>query len=444
MRVRRQGKRRRFYCCVHAYCTRFSLKHLFASLTLVQWGAPDAISDVTEAAGWHILGCDADKSDQDIRLVCENGNGCDHLYQSGAEGTVVRLPESVRLSSVRRRFSSNAISKCGKGPFARITKSWLSEDQTIPTALARRLSRRGLPQPEVKALHLNTNFNDGPSSKYAPRLPCLRAIFTYYDRLGPVSFAISATPTGTERVLSVPRATSRRRRMLQRRGLFDSVKGVFDDAMDAVGKTAQKAAGAAKAVAGTVEKGASIAGTTAAKVVGAVDDAIANTAEAAGKVGKQDVNSAEKAAKAAEAAAKKTKEKVEDAVDDAKKAASAATMKAKDAIGGAVEGAKHVTSGVADAVNDAADEVKDVAAKASGKVDDIAGGVGNAIQGISYYIPCIDNGLTSVYHIQKRTPSTKLSTKPFRPSTSNKSLPSSISRSTVGRRANLRSALPRT
>lgn len=69
----------------------------------MQWGSSDAISDITAAAGWIILGCDNDALAQDIRLVCDsehaNSAHCSHLYRSvGAVGKIVRLPESVRSS----------------------------------------------------------------------------------------------------------------------------------------------------------------------------------------------------------------------------------------------------------------------------------------------------------------------------------------------------------
>lgn len=59
---------------------------------------------MTEAAGWHILDCDPHAQSQDIRLVCaeeeeDASEGCAHLYQAGAVGTVVRLPESVGAST---------------------------------------------------------------------------------------------------------------------------------------------------------------------------------------------------------------------------------------------------------------------------------------------------------------------------------------------------------
>ena len=71
---------------------------LIASLVNCQSGSPTAISDLTPAAGWQILDCDANSTAQDIRVVCADPDAyCEHLFQGGAVGTIVRLPENVRL-----------------------------------------------------------------------------------------------------------------------------------------------------------------------------------------------------------------------------------------------------------------------------------------------------------------------------------------------------------
>ena len=78
-----------------------------------QTGSNSSISDLTEAAGWTILDCDGSSADQDIRVVCGDSSlGCDHLYNNGAEYTVVRLPDEVRISSyiLPSRFSPRYIS----------------------------------------------------------------------------------------------------------------------------------------------------------------------------------------------------------------------------------------------------------------------------------------------------------------------------------------------
>ncbi|TDL13689.1 hypothetical protein BD410DRAFT_872165, partial [Rickenella mellea] len=109
-------------------------------------GSTKAISDITPAAGWEILGCDPNAISQDIRLICKSSDassvGCDHLYQNGAENTIVRLPEN-----------------CLKVPFARVACAWLPSDQSIPTSIAHRIMRRqNGDTPQVQALALDTNW----------------------------------------------------------------------------------------------------------------------------------------------------------------------------------------------------------------------------------------------------------------------------------------------
>lgn len=90
------------------WCHRLRLS--FTSTVLLQWGS--AISDITTAAGWEILGCDQNAMEQDIRLVCtSSATACDHLYSSGgAEGKIVRLPESVSHVSWAYGVSSSTSS----------------------------------------------------------------------------------------------------------------------------------------------------------------------------------------------------------------------------------------------------------------------------------------------------------------------------------------------
>ncbi|KAG7086957.1 hypothetical protein E1B28_002874 [Marasmius oreades] len=134
-----------------------------SSGTVKIWGSPDAITDITTAAGWEILGCSSDALAQDIRLVCQGDenseeSGCAHLYQNiGAEGKIVRLPEN-----------------CGKSAFARVSKAWVSEDQSIPATVAKRLVRRDGAPPVVKALRLDTDF----------------AAADTWKKVGPVNIAI--------------------------------------------------------------------------------------------------------------------------------------------------------------------------------------------------------------------------------------------------------------
>ncbi|KAG6889555.1 hypothetical protein C0995_016682 [Termitomyces sp. Mi166 len=116
----------------------------------------NAISDITVAAGWVIVDCSPDKLAQDIRLVCNSNDtiaaGCSHLDEgSGAEGKIVRLPES-----------------CGKNAFARVARAWIPDDQSIPESIAGKVVRRDGSQPQVKALALDTDFSAVDMSKAGP------------------------------------------------------------------------------------------------------------------------------------------------------------------------------------------------------------------------------------------------------------------------------------
>ncbi|KAJ7023843.1 hypothetical protein C8F04DRAFT_969740 [Mycena alexandri] len=116
--------------------------------TLKIWGSTNAITDITTAAGWQILGCDPTAHNQSIRLVCtedpnDANSNCNHLYQSiGAVNKIVRLPQS-----------------CGASAFARVAKSWVPDDQSIPSSVRRRIVRRDGAAPVVKALAIDTNFD---------------------------------------------------------------------------------------------------------------------------------------------------------------------------------------------------------------------------------------------------------------------------------------------
>ncbi|KAJ7058970.1 hypothetical protein C8F01DRAFT_1147659 [Mycena amicta] len=150
--------------------------------TLRVWGASDAISDISSAAGWTILDCEKGTMAQDIRLVCSDSGGCPHLAQTTgtAVGKLVRLPES-----------------CGQSAFARVTKDWVHQDQTLPPALASELRKRSgdgsLPQ--VKGLSIDTDFNN-----------------VEHSSAGPVNFAIHALTQSVPPIASTDIRRSRTRR----------------------------------------------------------------------------------------------------------------------------------------------------------------------------------------------------------------------------------------
>jgi hypothetical protein len=74
-------------------------------LKKLQWGHHHAISDITEAGGFVIIRCEPHLEEQEIHLVCQDsdmgGMACDHVHNSGAVGTVVRLPDNVRNTIFR-------------------------------------------------------------------------------------------------------------------------------------------------------------------------------------------------------------------------------------------------------------------------------------------------------------------------------------------------------
>ncbi|KAL0945993.1 hypothetical protein HGRIS_012271 [Hohenbuehelia grisea] len=115
-------------------------------------GSPHAISDVTSAAGWTILGCDSGAEQQDLRLICTSTdpNGCNHLTDKGGpKDKIVRLPEN-----------------CGKGPFARVVDLWVHDDQSVPPNVEAQLSRRHDSAPAVHGIRLDTNFSAIDSTRF--------------------------------------------------------------------------------------------------------------------------------------------------------------------------------------------------------------------------------------------------------------------------------------
>ncbi|KAJ7913379.1 hypothetical protein B0H13DRAFT_1612629 [Mycena leptocephala] len=187
-----------------------------ASGSVKIWGSNNAITDITKAADWQILGCDPNALSQDIRLVCMNdpddpNSKCGHLYQEiGAVNKIVRLPED-----------------CGGSAFARIAKSWVPDDQSIPTSVRRSLVRRGGKAPVVKALALDTNFDS-----------------VDYSKTGPVNIAIQgANVPGAPNDIQAP--SSRRARSTHRRfsikDALGSVKDGIDNAASSVGDAAKGA-----------------------------------------------------------------------------------------------------------------------------------------------------------------------------------------------------------
>ncbi|KLO17568.1 hypothetical protein SCHPADRAFT_160751 [Schizopora paradoxa] len=129
--------------CLDGTCS-FDVQEGPANLggTLQISGSQTSISDITTAAGWQILNCTDSTNTQTIRLVCADKSlGCDHIFQNGAQDTIVRLPDG-----------------CGSGPFVRVANHSIPEDQSIPASVASRLRRRGGATSQVHSLQIDDNF----------------------------------------------------------------------------------------------------------------------------------------------------------------------------------------------------------------------------------------------------------------------------------------------
>ncbi|KAJ7112068.1 hypothetical protein C8R43DRAFT_1159303 [Mycena crocata] len=230
--------------CVKGQCS-YDLPNGPSSGTMTIWGSEDAISDITTAADWQILGCDPAALSQNIRLVCMNDDSnslCGHLYQNnGAVNKIVRLPEN-----------------CGKNAFARIAKSWVPEDQSIPTSIKARLVRRNSSPPVVKALAIDTNFDGLESST-----------------TGTVNFAIEGgNVPGAATNIQIPGS---RRGGRARRGLFGDfgkgIKSKFNDITSDVGGIATKAVGEVTSAFGD-----------ATSAIASIETVVASKVQSAGQV----------------------------------------------------------------------------------------------------------------------------------------------------------------
>ncbi|KAL5478586.1 hypothetical protein ACEPAI_2770 [Sanghuangporus weigelae] len=160
-------------------------------------GSTSAISDITSAAGWEILNCTSDSDAQDIRLVCSGDEiSCSHLFDNGAEHTVIRLPP-----------------ECGSAPFAHVTFCGESDDQSMPDRVMSRTMRRDGTTPPVHALSFNVNFDEIPSSQH-----------------GDVSMLVfgSTIPGFDGNATTTPAGSRRQSRLVNKRGLIDSLLGDFN------------------------------------------------------------------------------------------------------------------------------------------------------------------------------------------------------------------------
>jgi len=211
------------------------------------WGSTAAISDITEAGGWLIMGCNTADSVQDIRVVCVDDNtdaaGCTHVTENGAVGTVVRLPQT-----------------CGKAPFA-VVKTWAdAKDQSIPADIQAKINKAKTGEaPTVKALTIDSTFADNTATPH-----------------GNVNIAVIGASVSEP----LPSTQANRRRGGRRhteRSLFGDVGDFFGNVGDKITGAATKAAGA---VEGAATKAASAVAGTATKAAGAVSDTASNAAGA--------------------------------------------------------------------------------------------------------------------------------------------------------------------
>ncbi|KAF7304739.1 hypothetical protein MKEN_01188000 [Mycena kentingensis (nom. inval.)] len=259
-----------------------SVNGLSSSGSLKIWGGEDAITDITAAADWEIIGCNATAMAQDLRIVCKTdpddpNSKCAHLYQNiGAVDKIVRLPEN-----------------CGASAFARISRAWIPEDQSIPSDIAKRLVRRAGAPPVVKALAIDTNWDAVKTTK-----------------TGGVNFAIQAgnyqgVPTEINTGSNVRRLNGRKTR---RFGFGDIVDGV-KDAAGAVKDTAED-------VGGAIKDGAEAAGDTIKDGAEAAKDAVTSVAvDAATKVADKATQAADAVADVATKAATAIKDAATEAAD---------------------------------------------------------------------------------------------------------------------------------
>ncbi|KLO17561.1 hypothetical protein SCHPADRAFT_886884 [Schizopora paradoxa] len=130
--------------CLGGSCS-FDIEASPASMsgTIQISGSSSSISDITPAAGWQILDCSGSTNNQTVRLVCTDESlGCGHIFQNGAQDTIVRLPQG-----------------CGVGPFVRVANHSISDDQSIPTKVTSRVMKRDGTTPQVHALQIDDDFS---------------------------------------------------------------------------------------------------------------------------------------------------------------------------------------------------------------------------------------------------------------------------------------------
>ncbi|KAG8835103.1 hypothetical protein FRC17_005224 [Serendipita sp. 399] len=193
------------------------------SILSINTEKPTSLSDITSAAGWDIIECDPySVGPQDVRLVCtDRSKGCDQLFEGGEENTIVLLPET-----------------CAGGPFARVVKSWVPENQSLPA----RLAKRQIDQP-VRALTLDFDFSQIPVSNGRVYITA-SATNSIIQRDSLVRSAAKRSLTSIRHatrsgqtsavVRDFIEASQKRSSMKMSRGFFDTIGDAFNSAVDAV------------------------------------------------------------------------------------------------------------------------------------------------------------------------------------------------------------------
>jgi len=116
---------------------------------------------------------DWEDGEHSVLMVCDGTAAqvelCNHVYASGAENMVVRLPQNVCCGLVDPLYFRISLIliicfQCAKGPFARIKSTFEPANETIPEATRAQMIR----DPStvaVRGLVLDFDFSSVPQSQ---------------------------------------------------------------------------------------------------------------------------------------------------------------------------------------------------------------------------------------------------------------------------------------
>ncbi|PVF93429.1 hypothetical protein CPB86DRAFT_109040 [Serendipita vermifera] len=286
------------------------------SVLAINTEKPSSLSDITAAAGWDIIECDPYSiGPQDIRLVCtDRPKGCDQLFEDGEENTIVRLPDN-----------------CAGGPFARVVKSWIPEDQSLPA----RLLKRQLDSP-VRALTLDFDFARIPESNgkvyitaSATNSQVQRNALTRSAAkrsLQPLRHASRAGQANAI-VRTFVDASKRASSKSRRRGFFDFIDSAVGTVSDAAKDTVNTVGDVVNQVGNTVGDVANQVGDKVEAVANQVGDKVGDVAnqvgDTLGNVGNAIVDGAQDTANAVQDGIVKVGDSIGEIIDDATGAVAA-------------------------------------------------------------------------------------------------------------------------